>query len=55
LEIIKVRVPPLFNQVAFTILSRRVPIQVYEDSIVGLRRGDLKILDEAGISYEVVD
>ena len=53
-EIIKVRVPPLYNQVAFIILSRRVPIQVYEDSIL-VRRGDLKILDEAGISYEAVD
>lgn len=54
-EIIKVRVPPLYNQLAFMLLSKRVQIQVYEDFSFGLTRGDLRILQEAGISYEVVD
>jgi hypothetical protein len=52
-EIIKVRVPPLYNQLAFALLSKRVPIQVYADSSFGLARGDLRILQEAGIFYEV--
>lgn len=55
LEIIKVRVSPLYDQLAFTLLAKRVPIQVYESSLFGIKRDDLKILEEAGISYQVVD
>ena len=54
-ELVKVKIPPRYEHLAITILSRRVPLQVLADSILVMMRGALSILQEAGIPYEVIE
>jgi len=54
MELVKVKVLPPYDQLAFMLLVKRVPVQVYEGPILGIRQGDLKILEEAGVPYELV-
>lgn len=54
-EFIKVRVAPEHDQLAFAILMKRTLLEVLPGGILGIGREALKLLDEAGIPYEVVE
>lgn len=54
-ELVKVKIPPRYEHFAIGILSRRVPVEVLADSILVMMRGALRILQEVGIPYEVIE
>ncbi len=54
-EFVKVRIPSQYDRFAFALLTRRVSVQVFPESVFGLTRYDLGILEEAGIPYELVE
>ncbi len=54
-EFIKVRVPPEHDQLAFSMLVKRITVEILPDRIFAIAREGLKFLNEAGIPYEVVE
>jgi len=54
-ELIKVRVAPEHDQLAFAILVKRTFMEVMPGRILLISREALKLLDEVGLSYEVVE
>jgi len=54
MELVKVKVLPPYDQLAFMLLVKKVPVRVYEGSLFEVRRADLKFLEEAGIPYELL-
>jgi hypothetical protein len=55
MELVKVKVPPRYEYLAITILSKKVPLGVLAGSILIMMRRALRILQEAGIPYEVTE
>jgi len=53
IEFVRAKVSPQYDQLAFTLLTRRASVQVFPGSVFGLTRRDLRILEEAGIPYEL--
>lgn len=53
-ELIKIRVTPAHDQLAFAILVKRTFVEVLPGGILTISREALNFLDEAGIIYEVV-
>jgi hypothetical protein len=53
-EIVKVRVAPEQDQLAFAILVKKTIMTVLPDRILSIGRDSLMLLDQAGINYEVV-
>jgi hypothetical protein len=54
-EILKIRVAPEHDQLAFTILVKKTIMTVLPGRILSISRESLKLLDEAGVNYEVVE
>ena len=54
-EFVKVRVAPEHDQLAFAILVKRTQLGVLPGRILGIARESLRLLDEAGIPYEVIE
>jgi hypothetical protein len=54
-EFVKAKVAQGYDELAFALLTRRTSVQVLPRSVFGLLRRDLKILEEAGIPYELVE
>lgn len=54
-EVIKIRVAPEHDQLAFAILMKRTALEVLPGRIFGIAREALRLLDEVGIPYEVVE
>ena len=54
-EFLKIKVAHGHAQLAFTILVRRFLVEMFPDHVFGITREALKVLDEAGIPYEVVE
>jgi hypothetical protein len=55
MEFVRAKVSPQHDQLAFALLTRRAFVQVFQGSVFGLARRDLRILEEAGIPYELVE
>lgn len=55
MELVKVKVPPRYEHLAITILSKKVRLEVLAGSILVIMRSALRILQEAGVPYEVVE
>jgi len=54
-EFLKIKVAPGHDQLAFTILVKRFLVEMLPGHIFGITREALKVLNEAGIAYEVVE
>jgi len=54
-EYIKIKIPYGYDQLASALLSRKVPFSIFPDNIFGLNRGSLKILEESGIPFEIIE
>lgn len=55
MEFVKIRVPSEHEQIAFALLVKRTSVQVLPGPIFGVKRGDFRILQEAGVPYEVIE
>lgn len=55
IEFVRAKVSPQYDRFAFALLTRRASVQLFPGSVFGLARRDLRILEEAGIPYELVE
>ncbi len=54
-ELVHIKVPFEQDKLAFAVLMNRTQIEVLPGNILGITRESLKFLDQAGISYKVVE
>ena len=53
-EVISIRIPPEYEELALYLLSKTCQFQSLPDHVYALKRSDLRFLEEAGIAYEKI-